>query len=46
MGTWLLVLATFAGLRGAWNWYRSSQVVAVTSWSALGQAEPADLLRP
>jgi hypothetical protein len=46
MGTWLLTLATFAGLRGAWNWYRSSQVVAVPSWSALDQAEPADPQRP
>ena len=46
MGTWLLALATFAaGLRGAWYWYRSSQVVAVPSWSALGQAEPTDPLQ-
>ena len=36
MGTWLLALATFAArLRGAWYWYRSSQVVAVPSWSEL-----------
>jgi hypothetical protein len=46
MGTWLLALATFAaGLRGAWYWYRSSQVVAVPSWSEHGQAEPADPLQ-
>jgi hypothetical protein len=46
MGTWLLALATFgAGLRGAWYWYRSSQVVAVPSWSEVGQAEPADPLQ-
>ena len=46
MGTWLLALATFAaGLRGAWVRYRSSQVVAVPSWSEHGQAEPADPLQ-
>ena len=46
MGTWLLALATFgAGLRGAWYWYWSSQVVAVPSWSEVGQAEPADPLQ-
>jgi hypothetical protein len=40
VGTWLLALATFAaGLRGAWYRYRSSQVIAVPSWSALGQTE-------
>ena len=46
MGTWLLALATFAArLRGAWYWYRSSQVVAVPSWSELGQPERADPLQ-
>ena len=46
MGTWLLALATFAaGLRGAWYWYRSSQVVAVPSWAEHGQAEPTDPLQ-
>jgi hypothetical protein len=46
MGTWLLALATLAaGLRGAWYWYRSSQVVAAPAWVELGQAEPADPLQ-
>jgi hypothetical protein len=46
MGTWLLAFATVgAALRGAWYWYRSSQVVAVPPWTELGQAEPADPLQ-
>jgi hypothetical protein len=46
MGMWLLALATLGtGLRGAWYWYRSSQVIAVPAWAELGQAEPADLLQ-
>ncbi len=43
MGTWLLTLATSsAALRGAWYWYRSSQVAAVPYWVDVGQAEPTD----
>jgi hypothetical protein len=46
MGTWLLALATLTpGLRGAWYRYRSSQVVAVPSWSELGQPERAGPLQ-
>jgi hypothetical protein len=46
MGTWLLAFATLGtGLRGAWYWYRSSQVVAVPSWDEHGQAEPTDKLQ-
>jgi hypothetical protein len=46
MGMWLLALATLGtGLRGAWYWYRSSQVIAVPAWAELGQAEPADSLQ-
>ena len=43
MGTWLLAFATLgAGLRGAWYWYRSSQVVVVPYWAETSQTEPAD----
>jgi hypothetical protein len=46
MGTWLLAFGTLcAGLRGAWYWYRSSQVVAVPVWTEQGQPEPADPLQ-
>jgi hypothetical protein len=39
----LLALATLGtALRGAWYWYRSSQVAAVPYWIETGQSEPAD----
>jgi hypothetical protein len=46
MATWLLALATtFAALRSAWYWYKSSQIIAVPDWVEVGREQPADPLQ-
>ena len=44
--TWLLALVTtFAALRSAWYWYKSSQIYAVPYWVEVGRDEPKDPLQ-
>jgi hypothetical protein len=44
--TWLLALVTtFAALRSAWYWYKSSQIYPVPYWVEVGQDEPKDPLQ-
>ena len=44
--TWLLAfVTTFAALRSAWYWYKSSQIYAVPYWVEVGRDEPKDPLQ-
>ena len=44
--TWLLALVTtFAALRSAWYWYKSSQIYPVPYRVEVGQDEPKDALQ-
>jgi hypothetical protein len=44
--TWLLAfVTTFAALRSAWYWYKSSQIYAVPDWVEVGRDEPKDPLQ-
>ena len=46
MVTWLFALGTtFAALRSAWYWYKSSQVTAVPDWVEVGREPPKDQLQ-
>jgi len=44
--TWILAfVTTFAALRSAWYWYKSSQIYAVPDWVEVGRDEPKDPLQ-